>query len=69
MMMMMMMKPMSVEQSVEWLAGETLVPGEKLYHCRCVHHKSYMPDLNSKSGRRGWKPASNFLSYGTANDS
>jgi hypothetical protein len=39
---------MSVEQSVEWLAGETEVLGENLPQCRFIHNKSHMtyPDLN-----------------------
>jgi hypothetical protein len=32
----------SVEQSVEWLAGETEVLGENLLQCHFVHHKSHM---------------------------
>jgi hypothetical protein len=43
---------MSVEQSVECLAGETEVPGENLPQC-C-----------SNPGSRGGKPATNLLSYG-----
>jgi hypothetical protein len=34
--------PMSVKQSVEWLAGETEVLGEKLPQCHFVHQKSNM---------------------------
>jgi hypothetical protein len=45
---------MSVEQSVECLAGETDV----------VHHKPIFSD----QGRRGGKPATNRLRYGTALD-
>jgi hypothetical protein len=33
---------MSVEQSVECLAGETEVLGENLPQCRFIHHKSRM---------------------------
>jgi hypothetical protein len=33
---------MSVEQPMEWLAGETEVLGENLFQCRFVHHKSHM---------------------------
>jgi hypothetical protein len=49
-----------------WLAGETEVLGENLPQYRFVHHKPHMicPDLNP--GRRGGKPATNRLSYGTA---
>jgi hypothetical protein len=32
---------MSVEQSVEWLEGETEVLGENLPQCRSVHYKSH----------------------------
>jgi hypothetical protein len=60
---------MNVEQSVEWeLAGETEVLGENLHQRHFVDHKSHMtwPDLGSKPGRRGGKPANNRPSYGTA---
>jgi hypothetical protein len=33
---------LGVEQSVEYLAGETEVLGENLSHCRFVQHKSRM---------------------------
>jgi hypothetical protein len=33
---------MSVDQLVEWLAGETEILGEKLPHCRFVHHTFHM---------------------------
>jgi hypothetical protein len=46
---------MSVEKSVEWLAGETDVFEETLPQCRFIHHKSHMTDL----GRRGGQPATN----------
>jgi hypothetical protein len=39
---MMMMMMMSVEQSVERLAGEREVLGENPPHRRFVHHKSHM---------------------------
>jgi hypothetical protein len=55
---------MSVEQSVEReLAGETEVLRENLPQCQFVHHKWFDP------GRRGGKPATNRLSYGTAQHS
>jgi hypothetical protein len=38
----MMMMTMSVEQSMEWLAGEAEVLRETLPQCRFVHHKSHM---------------------------
>jgi hypothetical protein len=51
-----------VEQLVEWrLAGETEVLGENLPQCHFVHHKSHV----TWPGRRGEKPATNRLSYGT----
>jgi hypothetical protein len=52
---------MSVEQSVEWVAGETEVLGENLLQCRFVHHK---PQMNP--GRRGEKPGTNRLNYSKA---
>jgi hypothetical protein len=39
---MMMTMMMSVEQSVDCLAGETEVFGENFPQCRFVHHKSQM---------------------------
>jgi hypothetical protein len=33
---------MSVEQSVEWVAGETEVLGENLTQCSFVHHKFHI---------------------------
>jgi hypothetical protein len=35
--------------------------------CYFVHHKSHMTWPGSKPGRRGGKPVTNPLSYGTAN--
>jgi hypothetical protein len=32
---------MSVEQSVEWAAGETEILGGNVFQCRFVHHKSH----------------------------
>jgi hypothetical protein len=49
---------MMMEKFVELLARESEVHGENLPQCRCC------PDANP--GRRGGKPASNRLSYGTA---
>jgi hypothetical protein len=56
---------MSVEQSVKLLAVETDVLWENLSQCHFVHQKSHMIDRSSNPGRRGWKPATNRLSYGT----
>jgi hypothetical protein len=57
---------MSLEQSVECVAGETEVLGENLSQCHFVHHKSHMTLLGFEPGPRGWKPTTNRLSYGTA---
>jgi hypothetical protein len=57
-----------VQQLMECrLAGETEVFGGNLPHCYFVHHKANIPDLGSNPGGRGVKPATNRLSYGTAN--
>jgi hypothetical protein len=47
------------------LAGKTEVFGENLPQCRFVHHKSHMLCPDANPGRRGGKPATNRLSYGT----
>jgi hypothetical protein len=53
-------------EKLERMAEETEVLGGNLPQCRFVHHKipTYYPDANP--GRRGGKPATNRLSYGTA---
>jgi hypothetical protein len=58
---------MNVEQSVEWeLAGEADVLGENLPSATLSTTNPTWSDLGSKPGRRGGKPATNRLSYGTA---
>jgi hypothetical protein len=58
---------MRMQNLVEWrLAGETEVLEENLPLCHFVHQKSYMNWLGAKPGRRGGKPSTNRLSYGTA---
>jgi hypothetical protein len=56
-----------IEQSVEWaLAGESEVLGENLpQRPLSTTHPTWI-DLGWISGRRGGKPATNGLSYGTA---
>jgi hypothetical protein len=57
---------MTMEKLVEWLAGDIEVLGENPPQCRFVHHKPHMLCLDASPGRRGGKPATNRLSYGTA---
>jgi hypothetical protein len=58
---------MMMEKLVEgWLAGKTEVLGGNLPQCCFVHHKLHMLCQDVNSGRRGGKPATNRLSYGTA---
>jgi hypothetical protein len=56
-----------METLMEQLEGETEVLGENLPQCRFVHHKphTHCPDVNP--AHRGGKPATNRLSYDTAN--
>jgi hypothetical protein len=58
---------MYVEQAVGWeLAVETEVLRENLPQCTLSTTNPTWPDLGSNRGRRGEKPATNRLSYGTA---
>jgi hypothetical protein len=51
---------------LKWeLIGKTEVLGENLPKCYVVHRKSKWPDLRQNPDRRGGKPATNRLSYGT----
>jgi hypothetical protein len=58
---------MSVKQLMEWeLAGNTEVLGENLPSATLFITNPTLPDLGSNPGRRGGKPATKRLSYGTA---
>jgi hypothetical protein len=59
---------MMMEKLVEWLAVETEVLGENLPQCLFVHHKTPSSCPGANPGRRGGKPETNRLSYGTASD-
>jgi hypothetical protein len=57
---------MMMDKFVEWrLAELTEVLGENLSQCRFGHHKPHMLCPDANPGRRGGKPATNRLSYGT----
>jgi hypothetical protein len=53
----------SVEQPVEWLAGESEVREENLTQCHFVTTNPTWHDPDTKPGRRYGKPATNRLSY------
>jgi hypothetical protein len=56
---------MSVELSVEWQGKPKY--SEKPYRSATLSTTNpTWPDLGSNTARRGWKPASNRFSYGTA---
>jgi hypothetical protein len=58
---------MSVEHSVELLAGESGVPGGILLQCRSLSTTNpTWPDSGSNPSRGAGKPATNHLSYVTA---
>jgi hypothetical protein len=46
---------MSVERSMEWVAGETEVFGENLPQWRFVHHKSHMALPGLEHGPSRWE--------------
>jgi hypothetical protein len=57
---------MSVEESMEWeLGGETEVLGENLPNVTLSTTNPTWPDLGSNPDRRGGKPVTNRLGYGT----
>jgi hypothetical protein len=59
---------MIIEHFVEWeLAGETEVLEENVPSVTLPTTNPTWLDLESNLGRRGWKPATNRMSYGTAN--
>jgi hypothetical protein len=58
---------MNVEQRVEWeLVGEPKHSEKTCPSATLSIKNRTWPDLGSNSGRRGGKPATNHLSYGTA---
>jgi hypothetical protein len=61
-----MMMMMSVEQSVECLAGETEILEKTFPNAALSTSNRTSPDPGSNPGRRGGKPATNRLNYGTA---
>jgi hypothetical protein len=60
---------MSVEQSVECLAGETEVLGELRPQCRFAYNKSHMTCLALEPGPQKWEASDNRVSYGKASRS
>jgi hypothetical protein len=46
--------------------GNRSIFGENLPQCHFAHHEAHVFSSDSNPGRRGWKPATNRLSYGTA---
>jgi hypothetical protein len=60
---------MRMDNLVEWwLAGETEVLGENPPQYHFVRNESHMTWPDENPGRRGGKPATNRLNYGTARD-
>jgi hypothetical protein len=58
---------MSVEQSLEWLAGETEVLGKNRPSATKSNTNPTRPESSSNLGHQGGKTATNCLSYGTFN--
>jgi hypothetical protein len=57
---------MSVEQSVEWVAGETDVHKENVPQATLSTTNPTWPDQGSNPDSRDGNPATNRVSYGTA---
>jgi hypothetical protein len=57
---------MSVENSVDWLVGQTEVPWGNLYQCWLSNTSPISPDPHSNSDGPGGKLTTDLLSYGTA---
>jgi hypothetical protein len=58
---------MMMEKLVDWILGETEV-SEKTSPSAALSTTNPMFCLVTNSGRRGGKPATNLLSYGTASE-